>query len=99
MADKKYGNWVVKEKIGDGGQGVVYKTNDKDGKEYAIKVVKVKPTNKKKLQRIKQEVAIIKQLDGAPNIIKIYDDNLATLNEDSTVTQEIWYVMDYARFG
>lgn len=99
MADKKYGKWVAKEKIGGGGQGTVYKTFDKDGKEYAIKVVKVKPTNKKKLQRIKQEVAIIKQLDGAPNIVKIYDDNLAELDENSTETQEIWYVMDYARFG
>lgn len=99
MADKKYGKWTVGEKIGDGGQGVVYKTLDKDGKEYAIKVVKVKPSNKKKLLGIKQEVAIIKQLDGAPNIVKIYDDNLEDLDENSTESQVIWYVMDFARFG
>lgn len=99
MAGKKYGKWEAKEKIGGGGQGSVYKTYDKDGKAYAIKVVNVRPTNKKKLQRIKQEITIIKQLDGAPNIIKIYDDNLSGLDENSTETQQIWYVMDYARFG
>lgn len=99
MTGKKYGEWPALEKIGDGGQGVVYKTKGQDGKVYAIKVVKVKSNNKKKLQRIKQEILIIKQLDNAPNIIKIYDDNISDLDEQSSMTQEIWYVMDYAGYG
>lgn len=99
MTDKKYGKWVAGEKIGDGGQGDVYLTYDNVGKKYAIKVVKVKPTDKKKLARIKSEIEIIKQLKNEPNIIKIHDDNIDSLKEDSQTGQTAFYVMDYAPYG
>lgn len=99
MAGKKYGEWIIGERIGDGGQGDVYLTRNTAGKKFAIKVVKVKATDKKKLARIKSEILIIKQLKDAPNIIKIYDDNIDSLKENSESGQTAYYVMDYAPYG
>lgn len=96
---KLHGKWTVGEVIQSGGQGTVHFVTDDKGKKYAIKVVRVKDFQKKKLERIKREVQIIKQLKGSLNIIEIYDDNIDELKVAEESTQEAWYIMDYARHG
>lgn len=97
MANVLGGKWKVKQDIRTGGQGKVVKVEGEDGMIYAAKVVKVRGFDKHKLERIKQEVKIIRQLKDAPNVVSIYDDNIDQLQEG--VTQDAWYVMDYAKYG
>lgn len=97
MANTLGGKWKVKQDIRSGGQGKIVKVEGPDGQVYAAKIVKVRGFDKHKLDRIKQEIKIIRQLKDAPNVIKIYDDNVEQLQED--VTQSVWYIMDFARHG
>lgn len=97
MANTLGGKWKVKQDIRSGGQGKVVKVEGPDGQIYAAKIVKVRGFDKHKLDRIQQEVKIIRQLKDASNVVKIYDDNIDQLQEG--ITQDVWYVMGYAKHG
>lgn len=99
MATKMRGKWKVGDAIGEGGQSNVYKTRDSNNKLFAIKIAKIQGGDKKRIQRIKQEIELIKKLKDSPNVINIYDDNSRELDDGSTDSQEVYYVMDYAPYG
>ena len=89
--------WVKHQKIDRGGQADVYKVVDKNtSEEFAAKVFSVNRNNKAKLARVKKEIALLKNLDGHSNIVRIYEDNIDSFNSEKG---QIYYVMDYAKYG
>ncbi len=66
--------YVIKEKIGAGGMGVVYRALDQElGVEVALKVLKPKYANDLEMvQRFKQEVTLARQIHN-DNVIRIFD--------------------------
>ena len=78
MADQKIGKYVIEQKLGQGGMGIVYKCRDIEANRFVA--VKVLPqqlaSDAAFLQRFKREVTTLKRLDHA-NIVRIYDQGAA----------------------
>src|SRR5437899_8476819 len=76
MIGAKLGNYRVLEKIGEGGQGTVYKAVDsKLGRTIVIKVLPAELTVKEaNLKRFEREARLASALDH-PNICTIFDLN------------------------
>jgi serine/threonine protein kinase len=71
---KQFGRWVVKEQIGEGGQGhalLVNEASDDEKRPYVLKRLK----NIKRLNRFEKEVRAGLELDH-PNIVKVVDKGL-----------------------
>ncbi len=72
----KIDNYIVQDKIGQGGMGCVMKVqNELDGKEYALKYCI--EADEKSLRRFAREVKVVSETKH-PNIIEILDKNLDT---------------------
>jgi serine/threonine protein kinase len=74
MANKIFGGrWQIIEKIGEGGQGRVFRVRDlNDGhNEYVLKLLK----NVDRIDRFRTEIETIEKLEH-PNIAKLIDSNL-----------------------
>ncbi|CAD7965938.1 unnamed protein product, partial [Amoebophrya sp. A120] len=56
------GSFVVGELLGRGGSGQVYRVTDKNGIDYALKLVTA--TRKESLQKLQAEVALLRQLSS-----------------------------------
>jgi len=76
MVGSKLGNYKILEKLGEGGQGTVYKAIDsKLGRTVVIKVLPVELTSKEaNLKRFEREARLASALDH-PNICTIFDLN------------------------
>ena len=78
MSEKKvefssHPNYEIKEELGKGGFGSVYKViNKNDNKIYAIKRVSIKGLNQKDLDYIKNEANILSSIENE-NIVKYYE--------------------------
>ena len=72
------GRYKLKEILGRGGVGVVYRANDMDlGEEIAIKVLQGQATrNQQDLERFKREIITARKITHA-NVIRIHDFGLA----------------------
>ena len=100
----KYGTYIVKEKIGKGGNGIVYVTELYDGgKElpykgnYAIKFLEISSKfvheKEKRVQRFIKEIkTVLLFQDSIRGIIPIYDASIF-LEENQ---ENIWYLMPKA---
>lgn len=88
----------VVDKIGEGGQGTVYKVHDtvNDNKEAALKILKRKYLPKD-IKRMKNEAEVLSGINS-DNIIKIISTNLDKSDEDD-FKSEPYIVMEYARYG
>lgn len=66
--------YIIKEKVGSGGMGVVYRAFDDElGLDVALKVLKPKySTDMEMIQRFKQEVTLARQIHHE-NVIQIFD--------------------------
>ncbi|MBN1551553.1 protein kinase [bacterium] len=66
--------YVIKERVGSGGMGVVYRALDQElGIEVALKVLKPKYSHDTEMvQRFKQEVTLARQIHHE-NVIRLYD--------------------------
>ncbi len=88
---KLYGNYLEQYKIiehlANGGNSEVYKVEDSQGNEYALKLIN-KNISSEKIKRFKNEMAFCIRNEH-PNIIKIIDNGIT---EDKT---QIFYVMPY----
>jgi len=88
----------VVDKIGEGGQGTVYKVHDtvNDNKEAALKILKRKYLPKD-IKRMKNEAEVLSGINS-DNIIKIISTNLDKCDENN-FKSEPYIVMEYARYG
>lgn len=88
MVNKKLGQYTLREIIGKGGQGIVYKAHDAEyGRDVAIKVFAAREeVRRQRLARFKYEAHLAAALDH-PNICTMY-----ALFEDEDHT---YMVMEY----
>lgn len=86
---KAFGKYEVKDLIGSGSYGDVYSVTAKDGREYALKVIKSLYPGEDACSRFRREMRALKAVRHT-NIIRIYDD---TLDEN---TDKPAFIMDLA---
>lgn len=78
MTRKKY---TIVEKLGKGGNGIVYKVKDSEGNSYAKKVLKnIKST--KNYERFKSEIEILNNLKKKKGIIEIIEHHFPELTDN-----------------
>lgn len=100
----KYGTYLVKKKIGNGGNGVVFVADIIEGgdslpqkRDYAIKFLNVTPNEEKKLEkrklRFRKEIETVCSFqDEVSGIIPIYDTSVYCEEEPDV----LWYLMPKA---
>ncbi len=69
----------IKESLGQGGAGIVYRVTDEAGDEFAIKVLDSSRATKEKLKRFENEYRFCSQ-NLHPNIIYVYDSGITAEN-------------------
>lgn len=73
MTNKSLGPYILKDKIGEGGLGIVYSAEHKLlGRTAAIKLIKEPLSNSGSLKRFNREVRLAAKLNH-PNTVSIYD--------------------------
>ncbi|KAH0795448.1 CAMK family protein kinase [Histomonas meleagridis] len=65
---------IVKEKIGEGGYAWVFRVEDSQGNQYALKFVNCLTSDR--YQQFCQEAKILKSIPPNPNIVKLYGADL-----------------------
>ena len=65
---------VIKEKIGEGGYAWVFRVEDSQGNQYALKFVN--SLTEERYQQFCQEAKILKSIPPNPNIVKLYGADL-----------------------
>ena len=100
----KYGTYLIKKKIGNGGNGVVFVADIIEGgvslppkKDYAIKFLDVTSNEEKKLEkrklRFRKEIeTVLSFQDKVSGIIPIYDTSVYCEEEPDV----LWYLMPKA---
>ena len=100
----KYGTYLIKKKIGNGGNGVVFVADIIEGggslpqkRDYAIKFLDVAPNEGKKLEkrksRFRKEIeTVLSFQDKVSGIIPIYDTSVYCEEEPDV----LWYLMPKA---
>ena len=68
----KIGNYTVipKSQIGEGGYAWVYRAEDSEGNQYALKYVNA--LTPERFEQFKQEAVVLQSLPDHPNIVKLY---------------------------
>lgn len=85
-----FDKYIIIEKIGQGGSGTVFKAQNTDGENFALKFINTDTSSKEKIKRFKNEINFCYKTEHK-NIVKVIDygvyenDNLET----------IFYVMPY----
>ncbi|WP_343084378.1 protein kinase domain-containing protein [Blautia producta] len=99
----KYGTYLIKKKIGNGGNGIVFVADIIEGgdslpqkRDYAIKFLDVTSNEEKKLEkrklRFRKEIeTVLSFQDKVSGIIPIYDTSVYCEEPD-----ELWYLMPKA---
>ena len=59
-----FDDYLILEKIGEGGNGTVYKVQSEDGKIYAAKVICKNDVSKEKIKRFKNEIGFCQKYDN-----------------------------------
>ncbi len=73
LANKSLGSYILREKIGEGGLGIVYRAEHKLlGRSAAIKLIKEPMVSSSTLKRFEREVRMASKLSH-PNTVSIYD--------------------------
>ncbi len=73
LANKSLGSYILREKIGEGGLGIVYRAEHKLlGRSAAIKLIKEPMVSSATLKRFEREVRMASKLSH-PNTVSIYD--------------------------
>ncbi len=73
LANRSLGSYILRDKIGEGGLGIVYRAEHKLlGREAAIKLIKEPMVSSATLKRFEREVRMAAKLSH-PNTVSIYD--------------------------
>ena len=73
LTNRSLGSYILREKIGEGGLGIVYRAEHKLlGRTAAIKLIKEQLVNSASLKRFEREVRMAAKLSH-PNTVSIYD--------------------------
>ena len=77
LANRALGSYILREKIGEGGLGIVYRAEHKLlGRSAAIKLIKEPMVSSATLKRFEREVRMASKLSH-PNTVSIYDFGLS----------------------
>lgn len=96
-----FGQYTLHNKIGSGGYSTVYKCTDQIGIRYACKVM---PKEKNKIERVAQEVNVMKALVKSPKIVRFIE---AGEDENAYYIIQEWcrggsvqsYIKDFPNYG
>lgn len=95
-------DYIIKEKIGTGTHGDVYKSVKKDRpyEKYAIKVISIEGLSEKEIESIQTEVLILQSLSSS-YITKYYESFIDTNhnNNDTNEGKSLYIVMEYCENG
>lgn len=86
------GGWVVHERRGAGGNGVVYRAT-RGAQEGAIKVLKPDLWTGKRYARFKDEIEGLRRCEGIPGVMPLLDFNIP---DKPVHSDPPWIVMGYA---
>jgi serine/threonine-protein kinase len=89
-AGKAIGDWILKSKIAEGGNGVVWRASSPDGGTIAIKFLK--RLDAVSYQRFQYEVDVIERNSDVPGIIPLLAHNLSEKGSEHLS----WYAMPLA---
>lgn len=88
MSIKKIGKWEIKEELGKGGNGLVFRAvADRD--EAAIKILR----NPKRIERFKDEIEGMRRLKGTPGVLPLID---FWIPENPSRSDPAWFAMPLA---
>jgi hypothetical protein len=76
--------WTLRDILGEGGQGVVYRA-EKKAQTAAIKTVRARRLTPDRLERLQGEYEIFAQLAGKPHTVALLDSFSATTDAGETV--------------
>lgn len=83
--------YIVKEQIGQGGNGTVFLVVSSDGESFAIKIINKNANRKTNIKRFKNEINFCQKKDNHKNIIKVIDYGVYKNGELDC----LFYVMPY----
>lgn len=84
------GEWILEEFIGDGGNGDVWRVSGRDGKPYAIKVLR--KLDNEAYARFRFEIEALNKLGDMAGIVPLLDKHLP----DNPKKDKPWFVMPLA---
>lgn len=76
MAEKagdQIGPWALQERLGEGGNAVVWRATDAAGREAALKVLKARRTSSESYQRFIREIAFHVEHPGLTGVLPVID--------------------------
>jgi serine/threonine protein kinase/sugar lactone lactonase YvrE len=90
MKGRQIGPWTLEQRLGGGGNGVVWQARHLDGSEGALKLLR--SSGRERRARFRAEIDFLLHHDPGPGVLPILDFSLP----DSTA-EDAWYVMPVAR--
>ena len=92
---RQLGQWQIGEKLGEGGNGKVYRVEHMEtGASAALKAINARKVSKEPYQRFIVEIKTLRQLGDYPGILPVIDDHIP---DAPTESDQPWLVMPIAR--
>jgi Protein kinase domain len=92
-AVRNIGSWTIIEKLGDGGNAVVYLATNAEHPEVALKVMKTTKTEREPYRRFVQEIDTLERLGDFPGVLQLIARHLP---ERPSATDPAWLAMPRA---
>jgi serine/threonine protein kinase len=87
------GPWTLQERIGEGGNGEVWRAKAVDGRSAAIKVLRDARPNHVPFKRFAREVETVQSLGEMPGVVPIFERHVP---EEPSRKERVWYAMPMA---
>lgn len=94
MTERQLGPWRLGEKLGEGGNGIVWEAEHAEtGQRVALKVIKTRKVDREPYQRFLAEIRTLRQIREHPRVLPLLD---AHVPEEPSKTDKPWFVMPIA---